>query len=46
MPRPREIRARVLWDIDELILAFRAFPRQGEPKPAPTLKGRDDVVNR
>ena len=46
MPQPREIRARVLWDVDELILAFRAFPRQGEAKPTPTLEGWDDVVNR
>jgi hypothetical protein len=44
MPRPRQIRSRLLWDTDELVLAFKSLPRQGE-EAAPALKGWDDVVS-
>ena len=30
MPAPRVIDARVLWDVEELRVAWRAFPRRGE----------------
>ena len=42
MPRPRQIRSRLLWDTDELVLAFKSLPRQGE-EVAPTLTGWEDV---
>lgn len=42
--RPRQIRSRLLWDADVLVLAFKSLPRQGE-EVAPALKGWDDVVN-
>ena len=29
MPRPRVIRGRRIWDIEELDLAFKALPREG-----------------
>ena len=46
MPRPREIRSRVLWDMDELVVAFRAFPRQGEAEPKAEAGGWEDVGRR
>ena len=30
MPRPRIAGRRRIWDVDELDLAFRALPREGE----------------
>jgi hypothetical protein len=45
MPRPRQIRSRLLWDTDEPVLAFQSLPRQGE-EPQPELPGWDDMVNR
>lgn len=30
MPRPRIAGARRIWDIEELDVAFRALPREGE----------------
>jgi hypothetical protein len=34
MPHPRQIRSRLHWDTDEVILAFESPPREGEePKP-------------
>jgi hypothetical protein len=45
MPRPRQLRSRLLWDTDELVLAFKSLARQGE-EVTPALKGWDDVVNR
>lgn len=30
MPRPRLINSRRVWDVDELRLAFKALPRDGE----------------
>ena len=44
MPRPRMIRSRVLWDADELVLAFKSLPRQGE-EPESVIRGWDDVVS-
>ena len=47
MPRPREIRARLLWDVDELMLAFKSLPRQGDaPAKVVEIRGWDDVVHR
>lgn len=31
MPRPRVLGSRRIWDIDDLDLAFKALPREGEP---------------
>jgi predicted DNA-binding transcriptional regulator AlpA len=30
MPRPRKAGARRIWDVEELDLAFKALPREGE----------------
>jgi hypothetical protein len=47
MPRPRALRTRLLWDVDELTLAFKSLPRQGDmPIKMPELPGWDDVVRR
>lgn len=29
MPQPREADGRVTWDVEELIIAYRALPRRG-----------------
>jgi excisionase family DNA binding protein len=35
MPRPRVVKRRRIWDIDELDLAFKALPREAfEDQPA------------
>lgn len=31
IPRPRVIGARRVWDVDELDLAFKTFPRERDP---------------
>lgn len=31
MPAPRRYRDCVIWDSEELVIAFRALPRDGEP---------------
>jgi predicted DNA-binding transcriptional regulator AlpA len=33
MPTPRQIGARLLWDIHDLDAAFDALPRAGDPAP-------------
>lgn len=35
MPPPRQIDGRLVWDVDELKLAFRAFPHVGCDQPDP-----------
>ena len=30
MPAPREVDGRVLWDVEEVRVAWRSFPRRGE----------------
>jgi hypothetical protein len=30
MPRPRRIDGRAVWDIDELRIAFKALPHEGD----------------
>jgi hypothetical protein len=34
MPLPRRIDGRLIWDVDELRAAFKAFPHQRESEPA------------
>jgi len=33
MPRPRPIRSRLIWDVDELRAAFKAIPHDSEGEP-------------
>lgn len=33
-PQPREIFSRIVWDIDELDVAFSAIPHRGEVTPS------------
>jgi predicted DNA-binding transcriptional regulator AlpA len=33
MPQPRLLGSRIVWDIDELDLAFQRLPRKGEALP-------------
>lgn len=34
MPEPRPIASRLLWDVEEVVAAFRAIPRRGETSKA------------
>jgi hypothetical protein len=35
MPRPRRLGSRKVWDVDELDVAFKALPRDGEDEDCP-----------
>ena len=43
MPSPRVVRTRMLWDVDELTLAFKSLPRKNE---VVEVGGWDDVGRR
>lgn len=43
MPNPRVLRSRVLWDVDELTLAFKSLPRKNE---VAEIGGWEDVGRR
>lgn len=30
LPQPRELKGRLVWDVDEVAVAFRAIPHRGE----------------
>lgn len=34
MPTPRLINSRKVWDVDELRIAFKSLPREGETREA------------
>ena len=34
LPRPRLVGSRRIWDVDELDVAFRALPREGDAEAA------------
>jgi hypothetical protein len=36
MPRPRRIDSRAVWDVDELLAAFKALPHEGESEGSDT----------
>src|SRR5262245_42180368 len=42
MPRPRLVGGRRIWDVEELDLAFRALPREGEEGEAIFAEGKRD----
>jgi predicted DNA-binding transcriptional regulator AlpA len=43
MPAPRVIDGRVLWDVEELRVAWRALPRRGEREQDP-VSGWDEAL--
>lgn len=43
MPEPRMIAGRLVWDVEEVVKAFRALPHRSEP--VPTLDGSPAGVN-
>ncbi len=41
MPRPRVVGSRRIWDVDELDIAFRALPREGDDEPIAGSEGEN-----
>jgi len=36
MPRPRVVKGRRIWDVDDLDVAFKALPREGDGETTDT----------